>query len=205
MKRASLTVLIVSLGWCSQAFGDVIVFNNPAGDLGSTNTYTLDGVNFVASGFNGGDLFGKNKGGEENGLGLMGDPSTDNEIYFKSSGTQDFIQLDLLNLLNAAFKNFQFQMGSTTNGEAWSVSACSVTGVDCFASPITGSDENFHSFTIDKTNHYLDFSSTNGNMLLGSIAATPSTVPEPRFYGAFLVGMLVLAGIAVRKRRSASL
>jgi hypothetical protein len=205
MKKTLLAVWIGSLGLCSLAFGDSIVFNTATGDIGSTHTYTLDGVNIIATGFNGGDLFGKNDGGDENGVGLMNDPSGDHEIFFNPTGApQDFVQLDLLNLLNAGFKNFQFQMGSSTGGEAWSVSACATSGVDCFTAPITGTDENLHSFTVDATHHFVDFSSTNGNMLLGSIAAT-STVPEPSFYGALAIGMLVLAGMVIRRRSIASL
>lgn len=202
-RRAALGIL-VGLGLGSLAFADSIVFNSPSGNLGSTtHTYTLDGVSFVATGFNGGNLFGKDAGGGENGLGLVQDPSGDDEIFFRSTGTQDFIQLDVLNLLKAGFNNFQFQMGSTTGDEGWSVSACATSGTDCFTSPVTGSSENVHSVpvTLSATNHYLDFSATEGNVLLGLISAT-SSVPEPRFYGVLLVGMLALVGIVLRKRHA---
>src|SRR5260370_20634841 len=110
-----IAVLIARLRLGSLAFADSLLFNNPSGDLTSTtHTYTLDGINVVATGFNGGDLFGKNKGGDENGLGLARDPSGDDEIFFKSTGPQDFIQLDVLNLINASFHNFPVGMGSTT-------------------------------------------------------------------------------------------
>ena len=47
-----------------------------------------------------------------------------------------------------------------------------------------------------KTNHFLDFSATNGNVLLGMIAATPPTsVPEASTYGLFLAGMLALVAV----------
>jgi hypothetical protein len=212
MKRTPIAALIVALGLGSVAFADSIVFNNPSGDLGSsTHTYTLDGVSIIASGFNGatvanpnGDLFGKNGGGDENGLGFVADPSGDDEIYLKASGTQDFIQLDMINLLNAGFKNIMFQMGSSSGNDAWSVSACSVSGTDCGTGAFTGSDELFHTaLTVTATNHFLDFSATGGNVLLGSIAATPS-VPEPQFYGVFAIAMLALGVVVLRKRRSVS-
>ena len=106
VRRRFLGVLIGGLSVCSLAFGDTLLFNiggtSSGLDLGSTSkTYTLDGISVPVVGFNGGDLAAKKNGGgsDENGLGLTGDPSRDNEIYHKSSGTQDFIQVDVGNLL----------------------------------------------------------------------------------------------------------
>jgi hypothetical protein len=210
LRRIGFTATWLSLGvllLASQGWADGVSFNSPTGDLGSaTQTYTLDGVNIVATGFNGGDLFGKNAGPGEQGVGLTGDPSGDHEIFFKSTGTQDFIQLDLLNLINAGFTSFQFQMSSTTGGEGWSVSACSVSGTDCFTSPATGLDETLHSVPggFSKTNHFLDFSATNGNVLLDMIAATPPTpAPEASTSGLLLSGMLGLVAVVLWKRRTA--
>jgi hypothetical protein len=204
MSKFSSAIIIVSLALSSLALADTVSFSSPGGDRGASQTYTLDGVTITATGFNGGDLFGKSLGGNENGLGLTGDPTTDNEIFFKSMGTQDFIQLDVLNLLNANFTAFQFQMNSSTSPDAWSVSACSVSGTDCFTSPATGTDQNAHNApaSLSKTNHYLDFSATGGNVLLSSLSATPPSVPEPRFYGLLLVALLGVAGVILRNRRS---
>jgi hypothetical protein len=210
MNRFSIAVLIASLSLGSLAFADTLLFNNPSGDLTSTtHTYTLDGINVVATGFNGGDLFGKNKGGDENGVGLARDPSGDDEIFFKSTGPQDFIQLDVLNLINAGFHNFQFEMGSSTGTEGWRVTACSKAGTAGYgpcpanASTVNGTSEGliWAPANLSTTNHYLDFSSTRGNVLLKEIKATAA--PEPRFYGALLAGMLALAGIVLRERHSA--
>jgi PEP-CTERM motif len=179
------------------------VFNSPSGDLGSTtHTYIFDGQNLLASGFNGGDLYGKNSGTDEKGLGLVNDPSGDHEIWHKTTGAQDFIQLDLLNLINAGFTNFMFQMGSTTGTEQWQVTACSTAGVSgsgpCAAngSTLTGTDESVHSVPVNlsATNHYLDFSSNDGNLLLGSIST-----PEPGA-GVLLLGGIGLLGLVMRKR-----
>jgi hypothetical protein len=81
----------------SQGRADGVIFNNPTGDLGLTHNYTLDGVIIAAAGFNGGDLWGKDLGAGEQGVGLMGDPSGQNEIFVKGA-PQDYIQLNLLNL-----------------------------------------------------------------------------------------------------------
>jgi hypothetical protein len=84
---------------------------------------------------------------------------------FKASGAQDFIQLDLTNLLNAGFKNFTFTMDPSTGSDGWSVSACAVSGTDCFSAPTTGSDENSHTLSFTATNHFVDFSATGGPYL----------------------------------------
>jgi hypothetical protein len=205
VNKITLVVFIASLGLGSAAFADVEVFSTPTGDLTTTHTYSLDGVNIVATGFNGGDLWGKADGGDENGVGLANDPGGDHEIYHVTSGAIPFIQIDLLNLINAGFAGFQFQMNSTTSPDGWSVSACSSGGTDCGTSAVTGSDEGVsHSVpTLSATNHYLDFSATAGNVLLKEITATRVATPEPRFYGFLLAGMMALVGIVRGKLRSA--
>src|SRR5258706_14564599 len=65
-------------------------FNVPSGALGTTQTYTADGITITAAGFTStaaltagsanANLFGKNLGGDESGLGLVDDPSGQGEI-----------------------------------------------------------------------------------------------------------------------------
>jgi len=190
----------------SLALADTITFNSPAGALGTTQVYTLDGVNFTATAFNGGNLFAKNGGSDEKGLGLTND--SQHEI---GPGTPtQFIQLDLLPLITAGFTGFQFLMGSSTVIDAWKVSACASAGsggsgppCDSSVNALTGTDElTFHPVPSDfsATNHYLDFSATSGNVLLEELSATPA--PEPRFYGLLLTAILGFAGIVIRKRRT---
>jgi hypothetical protein len=204
MRSVPIVVLIGTLSIGSLAFADAVNFDNPTGDLGATHTYILDGLNIVAIGFNGGHLYGKNAGPGEQGLGLMNDPTGDHEI-FATTQTRDFIQLDLLNLINANFHNFQFEMSSSTGTEQWQVSACSASGVLCSnASTLTGGGQGFNSLPVNfsATNHYLDFSANKGNVLLSQLAAA-SPVPEPRFYAVLVASLLALVGIVLRKRRTA--
>jgi len=201
MYRVSIVTIIASLCLASLAFGDTVVFNSPTGDLTTTHTYLLDGIPIVATAVNGGDLFGKNSGTHEIGLGLNGDPLHQDEIFV---GT-DFVQLDLSALIAAGFHSFSFEMNSSTKTDSWSVSACAVSGTDCGTSPVTGTDQvpNSHGTPINlsSADPFLDFSATSGNVLINSLSAT-SNVPEPRFYGALLLGGLSLAGLALRKRRA---
>ena len=226
MNRLFPAVLGVILGTSGVVFADQITFNTPSNtNLGVTHTFVLDGANIVATGFNPGgvagsnDLFAKNGGpGDENGLGLVGDPSGNHEIWNKNGqplSSQDFIQLDVIDLLNKGFTNFQFLMDSTTQGEEWQVSACSTAGVNCSnGSSRSGISEGaFISapLNLNATNHYLDFTSivfvdpatgSHSNVLLSALSAT-APVPEPRFYGLLLGGLIVLFGAFLKNRRAA--
>jgi hypothetical protein len=216
LRRIGFAAFWLSLGVLllpAQGWADGVSFNSPTGDLGSaTHTYTLDGINIVATGFNGGDLFGKNAGPGEQGVGLTGDPSGHNEIFATTNPAQDYIQLNLLSLITAGFTNFEFQMGSTTGNEQWQVTACATPGVagsgPCTANPftITGSNEiiTLVPGNLSAADPFLDFSSNSGNVLLGMIAATaPATVPETPTSGLLLAGMLALVAVVLWKRRMA--
>src|SRR5271167_2711036 len=71
----------------------------PNGPLGSSQMYTAGPFTITAFGFDGSgnptDLYGKNLGMDETGLGLVNDPSGQHEI----SG-MNYIQLDLTSLLH---------------------------------------------------------------------------------------------------------
>jgi len=135
MRNAKLAVLGAALAG-TLAFGGApaqanIVWDlsTYGGNLGPTSSYTSDGYTITATGWLatdvGGayqfpisptDLYGKQLGGDEDGLGIANDPSGDHEIYFPS-----FIQIDVSDPYAAGLTHYQFEMGSSTQGEQWSV------------------------------------------------------------------------------------
>jgi hypothetical protein len=167
--------------------------------LGTTQTYTADGITITAAGFTStaaltagsanANLFGKNLGGDESGLGLVDDPSGQGEI----TGT---------NLIRIAMApgvtiSVQFAMNSTTAGqpEGWLVEGSNLA-TSGFAPLLMGNDELSH--PLASFNFYA-FSATAGNVLLASISAVPGPI-----VGAGLPGLVAACGALlalVRRRR----
>jgi hypothetical protein len=171
-------------------------FNIPSGPLGTTQDYMVMGGTVTAAGFSspaalaGGmpdvNLFGKNLGGNESGLGLVNDPTGDNEI----SGTS-LIRIAMGPGLMAPVT---FQMNSTTEGETWRVSG-SNSATAGFMQLLTGTDEISHSIPFF---NFYTFDALIGNVLLASIAAVPGPI-----VGAGLPGLIAACGalIALARRR----
>ena len=194
-----------------------INFNSATGNLGNSHSYPSvpAGSSVTATGYasNGNQtaLFGKNDGGDENGVGLNG--YTDNEI--NGPGT-DFIQIDVSNLLSQNASGASFFMNSTTSGEWWAVyGQTSGNGGTLGSLLFSGHDEgssNLHALTGWGTYQYYDFVAlgtcnadghqcTAGNVLLGGLSVTPG-VPEPSTWAMMLIGFGAL-GSAVRRQRKA--
>jgi hypothetical protein len=171
-------------------------FNIPSGALGTTQSYMSEGGTVTAAGFSSPaalaagmpnvNLFGKNLGGNENGLGLVNDPTGDNEI----SGTS-LIRIAMGPGLTAPVS---FQMNSTTEGETWRVSG-SNSATAGFVQLLTGTDEISHSIPFF---NFYTFDALIGNVLLASITAVPGPI-----VGAGLPGLIAACGalIALARRR----
>jgi hypothetical protein len=177
-------------------------FNLPPGADGTSQSYNStppSGFLLTAAGFSSAaqlatgvpnvNLFGKNLGGDENGVGLVNDPTGENEI----SGTS-LIRIAMAAGLTAPVT---FQMDSVTGSDAWLVSG-SNSATTGFVSLLAGNDE-LVSHTIPFFNFYT-FQATAGNVLLGSMTA--AAVPGP-IVGAGLPGLVAACGalIALARRR----
>jgi hypothetical protein len=197
----------------SAASAQVFDFGTPANtNVGPDETFTSGIYSVTASGYDASnadaDLYVKNLGGDEIGLGLVGDPSNQNEIYSgQNGGPGGYIQLDVSQLLGIA-SGATFSMDSTTLGEQWAVYG-SNTDAAAGGTWVNGSlglnDEGSHALGGWGTYQYYNFLSlgTNGqafgNVLLSSFAVTPS-VPEPATWAMMLLGFGAV-GFAMRRNR----
>jgi len=199
-----------------------IDFGSQAGNLGPTATYSSGGLTVTATGYSDGfdksaqtALYGKNFGGDEQGLGLAADPSGDNEIYWGSSHLGAFVEVDV-SALFGLMTSAQFFMGSTTggapSGEQWAVNGSNDAGCGwfCGSARVTGFDEGTHDLFNFGTYKYYDFYSLGtggnaapGNVLLGGLVL-PSSVPEPGSWAMMLLGFAGM-GVATRRHRRAIL
>jgi len=187
------------------------------GDLGLTATYTISGLSVTASAFgpkedgNADHLYGKNGGGDENGLGMTNDPTGDHEIAYR----QGFIQLDLSALTGKVAANSIFAaFGSTTGGEQWAIYGGNTAGtlgsatlptLDTFIS--SGSNESTNVLLTGNFRYY-DFVSTvaqggssGGNVLFKSLTVSTAAVPEPETWALMIAGFGGL-GVVLRRRRA---
>ncbi len=220
--RLALGVAVLGMGAGIQA-GTITYtwnFDNPTGTLGTSQTYTstnnggapnititaygLGGCTVndsKASGCSATDLYGKNAGGSEQGLGIANDPSGDHEIY---DGT--FVQLDLTNLFHAiAPVAGSITIDSVQSNEYftfWLNSTQGQPGSYLYQGTSSGSSA---VVTLSGNNPgsnlggdlFFSVGAGEGNILLSTISASVNA-PEPASFA--LVG-LALAGVGIARRK----
>lgn len=193
MKKSFLAVVaVIALGTVAQATPVTFTFLENGGNvnLGTSSTFTEGSSQLEAwaLGSAPGDLYAKNHGGDENGLGLTSDPTHDNEI---TAG--QFVQVLGLN----GFDITSITIGSDTppDGAAiyWS-STAGTGGLHLIGDFFSDQSVNVSAFAGD----YITMGATGGNVLFDS-ATGVQTVPD----GGSTVLLLgsVLTGLGLIKRK----
>lgn len=217
MKKALAGAALAALLSVSTAAHAVVMFDfsTHGGNVGTSEVYTDSGapgtpLTVEAKGFDAANaataMYGKQGGGDENGLGLANDPSGENEIALGKGR----IQLDIGSFLPYAssLSAVSFNMGSTTDGETWSIYGSNADGT-LGSLLFSGSDELAHllpSFGNYRYYSFLESASSGGrNILLGKLTAnvigTPfgSGVPEPSTWIMMMLGFGVIGAVMRRK------
>jgi PEP-CTERM motif len=183
----------------------------PAGLLGVSQNYSsgLPPITITATGFINGnfanpanktDLFDKEAGGDEVGIGLNDDPTGEHEL----SG-RNWIQLNVTNAVAAGVHGLSFIMDSTTGctalpcatGDSWRVfGSNSATSLGAQLPGLIGFDEVSHSLPTGFD--FINFQAVSGNVLVSSISGT---IPEPSTWAMMLLGFAGLGYVSFRRTR----
>jgi len=144
-------------------------FSTPTGALGISQAYTADGLTITAYGYTNAStpaaLYGKQQGGDENGLGIKGE--VDSEI-----NTMTYVQIDLSNLINAGAQGATMSIGSVQSGEGYNLYGSSTLG--SIGTLLTSGTLDNTAFAIPSfgTYRYVGIRASAGDVLLATVGAT---------------------------------
>jgi hypothetical protein len=179
--KTALLVLCGSVAFVAfSAQATVVTWNlNPSAldqSVGSSsNSYTVSGNTITAYGYdnNGGtgvahELFYKNAGADEIGLGLVG--TLHNELQVSNGNPLQFIQLDLTSVLSAGFFNGQLSVGSVQSGELFDLYGSNALGV-------LGTKLNSTSYDSSQDDQFVSVPSFGTYKFISVVAAAADVLP----------------------------
>jgi hypothetical protein len=180
------------------------------GNIGPTETFVSGGISITAAGFTSSsfsrrtDLYGKNSGGDEKGLGLTNDPSHDNEI----SGT-NLVRIDFTNARTLGITGFSFSMNGANDGEEWVVfgSNSATSGLTQVAA---GWDEALHTLsgTAGSYKYYFfedEYSCADDTVLLSTVSGMTAAVPEASTWAMMVLGFAGVGFLGYRRKSKSAL
>ena len=179
-----LAILVASLfSFSSIASATIYSFNfdNPSGLLGTSQVYMSNGVDITAYGYSSQNhataLFGKNDGGDENGLGIANE--SDHEIGV----SPEFVQINIQQLLATNLTSLTMTISSVQVGEGFDIygsNTLGTRGTSLLASGGSSLDNTPFSISpIPSGFEYLSIQASAGDVLLTNLTAQSVSVPEP--------------------------
>jgi hypothetical protein len=159
-----------ALSACSQNCGGTVVwdFSSPAGNLGNSKPYTVNGLTITAYGYTTGNapaaLFGHNDDAGDLGLGIAG--TANNKI-----DTTHYVQLDLGAVLAAGASNANIIVSSVQAGESYTVYGSNTLGSIGIALLSNQPGEGVP-LTIPTTYRYISVKAVAGIVSIGAVTFT---------------------------------